>query len=310
MIKKTIILLFTISCLYSCNSNNRNNKVVQENPLLEQADSITAQELVVKNLYACDYSDQNMEVSHYQNPVKLPTDEFKKLIDFFYKNTGDQITFEIVQLLNENELSEENFKYEMPSYAEQIYHKENGALLFIRTFTGAGNRLTVYSIHDNMIVSKIEGIILDADSDGGYYLSSKYKISESGKIEIDVTEEEAYLSETGINDFVIEYLEYRIYSYELSVNSNGIIEMNDKEENTSIRFSEHHEILESWSKEDLRKLRNFIFAKHSYIFKSQDLSEYFKQFDWYEAKYENVDDKLSAGEKKFVSLVKEIEDRK
>lgn len=39
------------------------------------------------------------------------------------------------------------------------------------------------------------------------------------------------------------------------------------------------------SKEQLRFLRNEIFARRGYIFQSQDLNEYFLKFNWYEPKY-------------------------
>lgn len=309
MIKQIFILILVISYLYSCNSNTENNKAVEENLSVNEADSIAVQEKVIveEKPNISDYSDQNMEVSHYRNPIKLSSDESQKIFIFFKNNIGDQIPFEIAQLLNENELSEEKFEFEMPAYAKEIYHLEENALLFIRMFTGVGNRLTILCINNDMIVSKIDGITLDADSDGNYYISSKYNVSELGQIEIDITEEEYFLSESGINNFVIEYQESKVYSYELSADSNGIIAMNNKKENSSFKYSENMETLESWNKGDLRKLRNYIFAKHSYIFKSQDLSEYFKQFDWYEAKYVNVDDKLSAADKKFVGIVKNIE---
>src|SRR3972149_8923263 len=193
MIKQILTLIFMISYLYSCNSNTGNSKAIEENLSVNQADGIAIQETVIEEPYINDYSDPNMDVSHYRNPKKFSTDEFKKITDFFYKNHGEQLIFEIAQLLNENELSEEKFEFEMPLYASEIYTSENGALLFIRMFTGVGNRLTVLSIHNDMVVSKIDGVTLDADSDGNYYLSSKYKISGLGQIEIDVTEEDTYL---------------------------------------------------------------------------------------------------------------------
>ena len=37
----------------------------------------------------------------------------------------------------------------------------------------------------------------------------------------------------------------------------------------------------SYSKEDLKLLRNRIYAQHGYVFKRKDLQDYFSQFDWY-----------------------------
>lgn len=61
------------------------------------------------------------------------------------------------------------------------------------------------------------------------------------------------------------------------------------------------------SKEDLRIMRNWIFARHGYIFKSNDLKEYFSQFNWYEPKYSNVSSMLSKVEKKNVAFIQRYE---
>lgn len=53
------------------------------------------------------------------------------------------------------------------------------------------------------------------------------------------------------------------------------------------------------SKEDLRLLRNLIYAKHGYKFKSDDLQKIFSDFDWYK-----VNDKFS--ESSFSNLEKNI----
>ena len=42
------------------------------------------------------------------------------------------------------------------------------------------------------------------------------------------------------------------------------------------------------SLEELRITRNEIFAKHGYIFKSEDLANHFSTKDWYEPKYDDV----------------------
>lgn len=47
------------------------------------------------------------------------------------------------------------------------------------------------------------------------------------------------------------------------------------------------------NKSDLRILRNAIFAKYGYIFKSKDLSDHFLRFSWYKPSYSYVYDKLN-----------------
>ncbi len=59
--------------------------------------------------------------------------------------------------------------------------------------------------------------------------------------------------------------------------------------------------------EDLRILRNSIFAKHGYIFKSNDLKKYFSQYSWYKARYSNVDKKITSIERQNIALLKSME---
>lgn len=58
---------------------------------------------------------------------------------------------------------------------------------------------------------------------------------------------------------------------------------------------------------ELRIERNEIFAKYGYIFKSQDLSEYFSQFSWYNPQYDNVDDMLTDADEQNLSLIQAYE---
>jgi len=65
--------------------------------------------------------------------------------------------------------------------------------------------------------------------------------------------------------------------------------------------------LQNISKHDLRIMRNEIFARHGYIFKSDDLKEYFKNQDWYTPKYEDVNSMLTSIEKKNIEFIKSHE---
>lgn len=57
------------------------------------------------------------------------------------------------------------------------------------------------------------------------------------------------------------------------------------------------------SKEELRIMRNWIFARHGYIFKSADLAEYFGKFPWYEPTNKDVTSKLNKIEQANVALI-------
>ena len=58
------------------------------------------------------------------------------------------------------------------------------------------------------------------------------------------------------------------------------------------------------SLEDLRILRNSIYARHGYIFKSEELKAFFSQYDWYHPTSTNVSSELSKIEKKNVEFIK------
>ncbi|NOU62009.1 YARHG domain-containing protein [Marinifilum caeruleilacunae] len=62
-------------------------------------------------------------------------------------------------------------------------------------------------------------------------------------------------------------------------------------------------ILEKFSKVELRIMRNEIFARHAYIFKSNKMKSHFTSQDWYQGKAENVNSKLSDLEKLNIKLI-------
>ena len=65
--------------------------------------------------------------------------------------------------------------------------------------------------------------------------------------------------------------------------------------------------LRGFSKQELRILRNEIFARHGYIFKSQDLRDYFSKKDWYKPRYNDVTRLLNTIELKNIAFIKKHE---
>jgi hypothetical protein len=65
-----------------------------------------------------------------------------------------------------------------------------------------------------------------------------------------------------------------------------------------------------FSKEELKIMRNEIFAVYGYIFKTEPLKSYYNAAPWYIGERENVDDYLSEIEKANVALIKEVENSK
>lgn len=75
-------------------------------------------------------------------------------------------------------------------------------------------------------------------------------------------------------------------------------------------FSSDNTKLEEMTVQELRLYRNLQFACHGYNFKSQDLQEYFSQFEWYNPKESNEGIKLSNEEEKIVNECLKLEKAK
>jgi hypothetical protein len=69
-----------------------------------------------------------------------------------------------------------------------------------------------------------------------------------------------------------------------------------------LEFSE--EQLAHLSLQELRLLRNHFYARHGYIFKSEDLKKYFSKFDWYAPRLAKVESLLNTLEKSNIELIK------
>ena len=62
------------------------------------------------------------------------------------------------------------------------------------------------------------------------------------------------------------------------------------------------------SKKELRIMRNWIYARHGYSFRSQDLINYFSKFEWYHPKYSEVPFNLLTDiEQRNIELIKRYE---
>jgi hypothetical protein len=59
---------------------------------------------------------------------------------------------------------------------------------------------------------------------------------------------------------------------------------------------------------ELKIMRNEIFARHGYKFKSEDMREYFNKQEWYKPEYDNVTSKLTEIEIANIKILKQYED--
>ena len=61
------------------------------------------------------------------------------------------------------------------------------------------------------------------------------------------------------------------------------------------------------SKNDLKIMRNEIYARYGYIFKTSDMKEHFESQSWYNPQHTDVTSKLTDIEKVNVAFIKEHE---
>ena len=69
-------------------------------------------------------------------------------------------------------------------------------------------------------------------------------------------------------------------------------------------------ILDCFNLEELKIMRNEIFARHGYIFQTQEMKKYFELQNWYEGRYKDVNKKLSDLEKLNIKLIRLMEKKK
>lgn len=65
--------------------------------------------------------------------------------------------------------------------------------------------------------------------------------------------------------------------------------------------------IEGYSKDDLKIMRNEIFARHGFIFKTDDMKNYFSTQSWYKPEFADVTNKISALEKSNIETIKKRE---
>lgn len=66
-------------------------------------------------------------------------------------------------------------------------------------------------------------------------------------------------------------------------------------------------ILSKFEKSELKVMRNEIFARHGYRFKTKSMQDYFEKLDWYSPEFDDVNDRLTELEKLNVKLIQRFE---
>ena len=98
---------------------------------------------------------------------------------------------------------------------------------------------------------------------------------------------------------------YYTYYYEIS-NSGKFFQIeNETVEDITVELYDLS-MLDDFPRSQLRILRNCIFARHGYEFKSADLREFFSQFDWYEPGGFS-DDLLTDSDREIIDYIRDLE---
>lgn len=129
----------------------------------------------------------------------------------------------------------------------------------------------------------LAGVLVAGLGVGGYFIYQNFiKKTETINYDTSVNNENSYYDNNDIDEseYKYEYLREREMTYD---------------------------DVEGKSAEELRLMRNYIFARRGYIFESEDLKEYFEQFSWYVPLYYDVTPRLSDIEKYNVNFIKEWE---
>lgn len=104
------------------------------------------------------------------------------------------------------------------------------------------------------------------------------------------------------------------------LNTGELCEESNQNNNSKLDISENvyeimnqilngnEEILNQYSSDELKTIRNTIYAKKGYIFKNKDLKKYFSKKSWYKG-YTSDENQisLSSDEKTFIDIVKSYE---
>lgn len=102
----------------------------------------------------------------------------------------------------------------------------------------------------------------------------------------------SYVYEKYVQDSPTEVLEYW-----------GLL----RKDASNYRFTEND--LSPLSAKELTYLRNSVYAKHGYVFNSQELNNYFKQFSWYHPNPNVTDAALNSTEKEIVEFIRHYQEQ-
>jgi hypothetical protein len=111
-------------------------------------------------------------------------------------------------------------------------------------------------------------------------------------------------------DDVLSSYEQSIFSFTSLFSSNALRVLLGEVEILNSRWVELDIFsLSQLDNRSLRLLRNMIYARHGYIFSSQDLTIFFRRFNWYNPRFNNVDNLLTDVDKFHIQMIQAYENR-
>lgn len=127
---------------------------------------------------------------------------------------------------------------------------------------------------------------------------SYYAILPSGRIEL-------LQSDRHFDQSKFSFLDDRHFKgcFGKSISSEERLLLTEEEQDFSVWKTEHLSI------EDLDIMRNEIFADYGYQFNSAKWQDYFGQFDWYQPRFDNVDDQLTERDKANIKTILALKEK-
>jgi hypothetical protein len=239
-----------------------------------------------------------------------------------FKNKGFVIPFDVAKSVNPGLYGTEEEYYQEHEYgSDKIYAidhlKYKGADIFVFGYDCCGQCIQIRTLKFGKWINQLELKVSD-EGCGGWAIQME---TESGEYSID--------QKNGIVNISNIYKTYicpatdiapvNPVTFSMETKINRRFKINDvgifffiegKEEKYEYWEPDEIEELNSRSSADLRKMRNHIYAKYGYKFKSADLQKYFSEFDWYEPEYDNVDAKLTYMEQRLIYYILNLEKSK
>ncbi len=254
-------------------------------------------EMDVSYIFDEDLQDitRNMaKLEFYQAKIKLCNKDFLDEHDpYLYKKKVAIYTRKIMDAIEEKEY----VKFE--SLDESSWYAENQSIYVLIYVTNDEPRHATTTQTISVVATKIKGLAHQFKISINNLIYEKSNDSENNEYESTTTNnQQSDINAQSIND--------------APTNSKGPKTTNEKitipgdYPDASIRNLSSSE-LSGYSKRELKLMRNEIFARHGYIFKTDDMKKHFSSKQWYEPKYNDVNSMLTDIEQQNIKTIQQLE---